>query len=191
MRKKDINKTDQIFDATLKLISAEGLSGITMAKIAKKAGVATGTVYIYFKNKDELINALYQKLKVESLDRFLNGYNSNDPFRKSLKKIWNNYLMHRINYHEQSIFMEQYYRSPFITVEHKEVAEAMKTPIHDLIKKGKEEGIVKKNIDDEMLFLAMLGFIRELADEHVTGVYNLNKERIDKAFQLSWDLITE
>ncbi len=65
----------------------------------------------------------------------------------------------------------------------------MKTPVHELIKRGKKEMLVKKDIDNEMLFLAMLGFIRELADEHVSGVCILNQERIDKAFQLSWDMI--
>jgi hypothetical protein len=65
----------------------------------------------------------------------------------------------------------------------------MKHPVHALIRRGKFEQLVKPSIDDEMLFLSMLGFIRELADEHVCQVYVLNKERIEQAFQLSWDTI--
>ncbi|MEA3317222.1 MAG: hypothetical protein U9R54_04635, partial [Bacteroidota bacterium] len=84
---------------------------------------------------------------------------------------------------------EQYYRSPYISAKHKKIAESMKTPVHELIQRGKDENLVKQDIDNEMLFLSMLGFIRELADEHVTGVYELNEERIIKAFQLSWDTI--
>ncbi|NOQ24694.1 MAG: TetR family transcriptional regulator [Bacteroidales bacterium] len=189
MRIKDNNKIDFIFKASLKLIYRGGIAGLTMAKIAQEAGMATGTVYIYFKNKEELINELYQSLREESTDRFLMGYTSSQPFKLGLKIIWINYLKHRIEHHEESVFLEQYYRSLYITTQHKRTAESMKTPIHKLIQRGKEEMLVKKDIDDEMLFLAMLGFIRELADEHVTGVYELNEERIEKAFQLSWDMI--
>jgi AcrR family transcriptional regulator len=189
VRIKDENKIDLIFKASLKLIYQGGIAGLTMAKIAQEAGMATGTVYIYFKNKEELINELYQSLREESTDRFLKGYTSSKPFKLGLKVIWINYLKHRIEYHEESVFLEQYYRSLYISPEHKRKAESMKTPVHNVIQRGKEEMLVKKDVDDEMLFLAMLGFIRELADEHVTGVYELNEERIEKAFQLTWDMI--
>jgi len=189
MRIKDENKIDLIYKASLKLILHEGIAGLTMSKLAKEAGIATGTLYIYFKSKEELLHKLYTKLNDESVERFLKGYNKQEPFRIGFKKIWLNYLTHRIEHYEESVFMEQYYRSPFITKAHKQLAENMKHPVHELIQRGKAEMLIKNEIDDEMLFLALLGFIRELADEHVTKVYKLNKTRIEKAFQLSWDTI--
>ena len=166
-----------------------GIAGLTMSKLAKEAGMATGTLYIYFKSKEELLNNLYLKLNDESIERFLKGYDDTEPFRMGLKKIWINYLTHRIEHYEESVFLEQYYRSPFITKDHKRLAEKMKKPVHQLIQRGKREMLIKNDVDDEMLFLSLLGFIRELADEHVTNVYKLNKERIEQAFQLSWDTI--
>ena len=189
MRIKDDNKVESIYKASLKLIMQTGIAGLTMSKLAKEAGIATGTLYIYFKSKEELLNNLYLKLNDESVERFLQGYDENEPFRIGLKKIWINYLTHRIEHYEESVFLEQYYRSPFITKDHKRLAEKMKSPVHKLIQRGKKEMLIKNDIDDEMLFLSLLGFIRELADEHVTNVYKLNKERIEQAFQLSWDTI--
>jgi len=191
MRLKDDNKINIIFKASLNLIFKDGIAGLTMAKIAKQAGLATGTLYIYFKNKEELINELYRTLEKQSAERFLKGYDKTLPYKIGLKIIWINYLKHRIEYNEESIFMEQYYRSPYITRKHKRIAELMKSPIHQIIRRGKEEKLVKQEFDDEMLFLSMLGFLRELADEHVCGVYVLNEERIEKAFQLNWDMIKE
>ncbi len=63
MRIKDLNKIDFIFKASLNLIFKDGIAGLTMAKIAQKAGIATGTLYIYFKNKEELVNELYKSVK--------------------------------------------------------------------------------------------------------------------------------
>ena len=189
MRIKDDTKVHTIFKASLKLIMQTGIAGLTMSKLAKEAGMATGTLYIYFKSKEDLLNSLYLKLNDESIERFLKGYDDTEPFRIGLKKIWINYLTHRIEHYEESVFLEQYYRSPFITKDHKRLAEKMKKPVHQLIQRGKREMLIKNDVDDEMLFLSLLGFIRELADEHVTNVYKLNKERIEQAFQLSWDTI--
>lgn len=189
MRFKDNEKIKKIYHATLELIYKDGLAGLTMAKIAQEANLATGTIYIYFKNKQELINQLYIELRRDSVERFLKGYDENEPFKIGIKKIWINYLTHRIEHYKESVFLEQYYRSPFITDEHKQMAELMKEPVHKIIRRGKNEMLVKNDVDDEMLFLSMLGFIRELADEHVTKVYELDNEKIEKAFQLSWDTI--
>ena len=189
MRIKDINKKESIYKASIDLIYEIGIAGLTMAKLAQKSKIATGTLYIYFKNKEELINELYHKLELESVDRFFQGYNENEPFKIGLKRIWLNYLNHRIEHYKESVFLEQYYRSPYITREHIVLAESMKDPVKELIRRGKKEMLVKQDMEDEMLFLSMLGFIRELADEHVTGVFILNKKRIEQAFQLSWDLI--
>lgn len=189
MRAKDYNKIDRIYQASLELTHTEGIAGLTMAKLAQKAGMATGTLYIYFKNKEELLHKLYAHLREKTQARFMKGYSKKDPFKVGLKKVWLNYLKHRIEHYKESVFLEQYYRSPYITKEHHKLAEAMKHPVHELIRRGKKEMLVKNDADDEMLFLAMIGFIRELADEHVTHVYNLNQERIEKAFELSWDMI--
>lgn len=189
MRVKDFSKIDIVFTATLKLIRNFGFAGITMAKIAKGANMATGTLYIYFKNKEELINALYQSVEKKSSAHFFKGYDPTQSFKVCLKKVWVNYLKHRIEYHEESVFMEQYYHSPYITLTQKKIAEEMRSPVHTIINRGKEEGLLDKNIDTEMLFAAMIGFIREIAYEHVGGRYILNSERINTAFEINWKMI--
>ena len=189
MRVKDLSKIDLVFKSTLKLIRNHGIAGITMAKIAKESNLATGTLYIYFKNKEELINALYHKLEKDASNRFMAGYNPDLPYRECLKKVWVNYLNHRINFHDESIFMEQYYYSSYITLAQKQLAEGMKQPVYRIINRGKEEGIVTSKIETEILFSAMIGFIRELADEHVENRLVMIKQRIDQAFELSWKMI--
>jgi AcrR family transcriptional regulator len=189
VRTKDIHKVDVIFKASLELIRKEGLAGMTMSKLAAKAGMATGTLYIYFNSKEELLRKLYERLNRESAARFMKGYDTGQPFLPGLKLVWLNYLKHRIKYHDESVFLEQYYRSPYISGDELQMAESMKKPVHEMIRRGKAEKLIREDVDDEMLFLAMLGFIRELADEHVAGVYLLNHDRIEKAFQINWEAI--
>ena len=189
MRTKDLNKKDRIFKAALVLTKKVGIAGITMSKIAKEAQIATGTLYIYFKTKEELIHQLYVKLETESAHRFLQNYDDSLSFKKGIKTIWLNYLKHRIEYFEESIFIEQYYHSPYITQQQKEMAEDMKQPVYRLLETGKKNNEIKTQADSQLLFLAMLGFIRELAYEHIEGNYELNEERIEAAFQLNWRML--
>lgn len=186
MKLKDQTKRDRIFEASLDLVNIEGLSGLTMAKLAKKAGMATGTLYIYFKNKEELFVELYRSLEKSSYARFLQGYNADGDFKEGLKTLWINYMNHRIRFHRESIFLEQYYRSTYSDKEVNQLANTMKQPIIDHLNIGIAQGIVTSKFEPEMMFYAMLGFIRELAGEHDTKNYPLSTEKIEQAFEFSY-----
>ena len=46
-----------ILDAAIGLLTCEGIHGLTMDRVAMEAGVAKGTLYVYFKNKEEILDA--------------------------------------------------------------------------------------------------------------------------------------
>ncbi len=188
MRIKDYNKIDAIYKAALELISHEGIAGLTMSKLAKKAGLATGTLYIYFKNKEEVFTQLYTVLRDKSKERFMKGYDPNESFQKGFKKVWLNYLKHRLEHYEESVFLEQFYRSPYITPEQRTKFESMKNPVLDLIRRGKEEQVLKIDVDAKLHLIALLGIIRELVDDHMMHYYKLDEDRIEKAYQLCWNM---
>jgi AcrR family transcriptional regulator len=66
VKPRDEHKIEQIFQATLVLVKEKGLAGITMGEIARAAKIATGTLYIYFESKEQLINELFTSV-AESL----------------------------------------------------------------------------------------------------------------------------
>ncbi|WP_171973129.1 TetR/AcrR family transcriptional regulator [Saccharicrinis aurantiacus] len=169
------------------LVEKEGFGGLTMSKIAKQAKLATGTLYIYFESKELLINALYLELQENAASRFLANFDKTAPFKNKIKGIWINYFNHRIEFHKESVFLEQYYRSPYISEEQRRIAHDLKKPIINLLKEGQKEGEVKSNIDAALLFYSMLGFIREIAAEHFLGTYTISDQTIEEAFELSWN----
>ena len=52
---ENIDKYELILSSSRKLIEEIGFSALTMDRVAQKAGIAKGTVYLYFKDKDELL----------------------------------------------------------------------------------------------------------------------------------------
>ena len=57
-RALDAEKRQAILDAARALFTTKGYESTTMAEVAKQAGVAVGTLYVYFKNKSELLYAV-------------------------------------------------------------------------------------------------------------------------------------
>ena len=56
---KENSKEQRIFEAALKLFVERGVDNTSISLISKEAGIATGTIYLYFENKMDLINKLY------------------------------------------------------------------------------------------------------------------------------------
>ncbi len=59
MRHKDDNKHQAICDAAIGLITANGFADTSISKIAKVANVSPATIYVYFENKEDLLNKVY------------------------------------------------------------------------------------------------------------------------------------
>ena len=59
------DKRTRLLHAALELFETRGFDGVAVPEIAAKAGVATGTVYLYFADKAELVNALYRHWKTQ------------------------------------------------------------------------------------------------------------------------------
>ncbi len=60
-----MSKKQAILDTALRLFVVEGFEATATARIAAEAGVATGTLFHHFKNKDQLVNALYLDIKAD------------------------------------------------------------------------------------------------------------------------------
>lgn len=61
MVKKDKPKYKQIIDAAVVVIAENGYHQAQVSKIAKQAGVADGTIYLYFKNKEDILISVFQE----------------------------------------------------------------------------------------------------------------------------------
>jgi len=60
------DKRERILDAAERVFAQHGFFAARVSEIAKEAGVADGTIYLYFKSKDELLISLFES----RMDRF-------------------------------------------------------------------------------------------------------------------------
>ncbi|WP_203246735.1 TetR/AcrR family transcriptional regulator [Sporosarcina beigongshangi] len=59
--KRDRPKYKQIVDAAVVVIAENGFHQAQVSKIAKEAGVADGTIYLYFKNKEDILISVFRE----------------------------------------------------------------------------------------------------------------------------------
>lgn len=86
MRKKDDEKQKNIKEAVIKLILEEGFHGTSISKIARKAGVSPATVYVYYENKESMLQEIYLEYSEEIFNHLLSKV-SNSMNGKELMEI--------------------------------------------------------------------------------------------------------
>lgn len=87
MRKKDDTLRDTLLDCARCVADAEGIEAVNIRSIARKAGIATGTVYNYFANKDEILLALTEAYWKQALAELGDAITS-DSFCGQLEEIF-------------------------------------------------------------------------------------------------------
>ena len=185
---KDPAKLEAIYQATLQLIHGQGLSGLKMSQVSQKAGVATGTLYVYFSSKEKLINDLYLHIKRRSVKGLLLSFQPDAPFMVSFEEIWRNYMTYNLLNPEEGAFIEQYYRSPYAFREVLNERDHLLQPIFDLLDKGKSERLVQ-DFPTALLAAQLIGVVKELTRWHHAQRLELTPERMNQAFTMAWNSI--
>jgi AcrR family transcriptional regulator len=76
-----LSTKDKIFQSALELFASQGIQATSTAQISKKAGVASGTLFVHFKSKQELIDTIYISIKKNAFA----DLNENTPMIQVLK----------------------------------------------------------------------------------------------------------
>jgi AcrR family transcriptional regulator len=90
-RPRSGDKRKAILDATLLICAERGIGAAPTAAISKAAGIAEGSLFTYFKTKDDLLNELYLSLRRE-FSLHLTDFPHGEDARTRLKYIWDRFL---------------------------------------------------------------------------------------------------
>ena len=186
MKPKDEDKLRAIAEATFTLVEQTGLSGLTMAAIAREAGLATGTLYVYFKSKEELMVALYEQAKTSTTASLMHGDDPGAPFRSRFQRMWMNWLDHRLTHYAQVVFIEQYYNSPWFSDVSRSLSARLSQGWMAVFEAAKSQQIVK-DVPTPMLIGSFAGSVRETANLLRAGTLADSNATRATAFGLCWD----
>lgn len=87
LRPNYLRKRKEILNAALNLFSKKGYSGATMDDIAGEVGCSKAALYQYYKNKEEIFNALIDETNVQQLITTLRAIPADEDIYKAMTKI--------------------------------------------------------------------------------------------------------
>ena len=188
VRSRDDKKIEAIYKATLNLVKDRGLSGITMNDISKEASIATGTLYIYFKNKEELIKELFQECRQKSAQRYFADVDEAADFKQKLQTVFTNIITYKISHFEVSAFLEQSYHSPFVCITDLKKKQKALDPLFELLQEGIDQKGLKQ-LELDLVVSFMFGVIHEMVKNAYFTKKKLTAAMVDDLFLMFWDAV--
>ena len=188
MRHKDEHKKDAIIKATIKLVNEIGFAASSVAKIAKEATVSPATLYVYYKNKEDLLVSTYIDIKQKFSRAILIDFDENQPIRDILEKMWFNTFAYTSKYPDYFQFTEQFSNSAYSLLIDKQEVETFFEPMIKILKKGIQQKIIK-DVSFEILSVFMFYPVMLLSNPRLCANFELHAENIETAFTCAWDAI--
>lgn len=135
-------KEKQLIEASIDLFAKEGFWNTPTSRIAKHAGVATGTLFNYFESKDVLIDAVYKQLKQEWMGHLMVGYPQNGTLKDRAEHIWFRHIEWGMRFPVRYRLMNQLKLSNLVSQEMQQSQEAELAFAFDMIVQGIADGIL-------------------------------------------------
>jgi AcrR family transcriptional regulator len=185
-----------IVSATLSLIAEHGFHGASAQMIANKANVGVGTIYRYFKGKDDLIHAVAIDIEDNLGLALLKGDPEELQFKERFVRLNLNMTSYLIDNPAEFSFMEQYYASPYGMSKGKEMlvwgdfgSKKSAGYFKSLFEDGKAGQLIK-DLPLVTLYSLTLGSIVFLVNGRNAGLFDLDEMTIQKTIEESWNVIS-
>jgi TetR/AcrR family fatty acid metabolism transcriptional regulator len=180
---KKLQRKTEIVEAAVKVFAEKGFFKAKVSDVAKEAGIADGTVYLHFKNKDDLLIYLFENKMEHILMRFNSQLaESIDPIEK-MKLFFQIYFkiikedkklaeVFQVELRQSAKFLKDYHNQKFID---------FLNIIGGIIKQGKQDGFFNPELNTNVTKILIFGALDETARQWILGTnskYSL-KEAVD------------
>lgn len=165
LKEKKPEKYRKILNAAVRVFAKKGFYHARVSEIAREAGVADGTIYLYFQNKDDILISLFE----EGMNRVIQDVRSqidevDDPLEKirrfaraHLALIESNKEMAEIiqvELRQSTKFMKEYHNERFYEY---------LGLISQIVKDGQQRGVIRSDVSPGIVKRALFGALDEMS----------------------------
>jgi AcrR family transcriptional regulator len=185
-------KQAAIMQAALELFAENGFHRAPVSQLATKAKVAVGSIYRCFKDKDELVHALYKEVDETLWRTVIEGTDPRMSDRLQFIHLITN-LIHYLRDHPLEFkFLEQYFNSPYgLEKKREKILEEDPAGCRNPLKRifsGGNEGAVK-DLPLSILHAMAFGPVTFVLRDAMAGLVTLDDRVIQEVAQACWDAI--
>ena len=190
MRTRDEQKEQTIRRQAVEMVVREGFDGLSMHKLGKAAGISPATIYIYFKDRDDLILQLCRELSAKMAEATLKDFDPDMHFDEGLKRQWLNRARYCMENPAEMHFLEQIRFSPF----HEKCQAIMDTSFREAMRRFVRNAIERNelvNLPVEVYWSVAFAPLYQLVKFHMSGKgvsgntpFELNEEMMEQTLRL-------
>ena len=171
------NKYNQILEAAVRVFARQGFYQSTIAQIAKEAGVADGTIYLYFKNKDDILVQFFSYRTKQVFESFREEVDRAETSADKLRNLVRRHLaefqrdrdgavVYQVETHQSSRLAEDQIR---------EMSQMYRDLISEIVEQGQQEGTIRKDLYVGLVKRFIIGAVDEVINTwlHSNGEYDL------------------
>jgi len=164
-------KYRMILNAAKQVFAQEGFYNSKVSEIAREAHVADGTIYLYFKNKDDILISLFEEELNAIITTVKEKIKDIDDPREQLIKFCDNHLsmvesdkalaeVIQVELRQSNKFMREYKNKHFL---------AYLNIIAEIVAQGQEQGIFRDHLKPDICARVIFGSLDELSTYLVTA----------------------
>jgi AcrR family transcriptional regulator len=187
-RELSTEKRERLLSAALKLFASNGVQSTSTAEIARKAGTASGTLFLYFPTKQHLIHELVLMISKQQSDFINSLLDPSLSVRETFFTIWNGSVRWLLENMDAYQYSQQIRDSGLISDAVTRESGKFFRYYYETIQKGLEEGSIKPypiDLIGGFLYqdiVAVMNYLRLQSDPGKQEV------SIQQGFELFWEL---
>ena len=176
-RRRENDKYQRILEAAIKVFAEQGFFQSTIAQIAKEAGVADGTIYLYFKNKDDILVQFFNYKAKQVFDGFREEVNRAENAVDKLRNLVRRHLAEFQRDRNMAILyqFETHQSSRLAEEQIKEMSNMYLDIVAEIMEQVQQECLIRKNLYLSLVKRFILGAVDEVINTwiHSGGEYDL------------------
>ncbi len=167
--KKNRPKFKQIIDAAVVVIAENGYHQSQVSKIAKQAGVADGTIYLYFKNKEDILVSLFQEKMGQFIEKIEEEIKPIESASLKLLKLIEMHFSQLSQDHHLAIVTQLELRQSNKELRQKinDVLKPYLVLMDSIVQEGIDQGIFEQNLNKRLIRQMIFGTLDEMVTNWV------------------------
>jgi TetR/AcrR family fatty acid metabolism transcriptional regulator len=170
-------KYQQILEAAIRTFARKGYFNSTISQIAREAGVADGTIYLYFKSKDDILDHFFSYKTREVFGRFKSEVDKADNALDKLRNLISRHLQEFETNPDMAVVyqVEIRLRRRLSDDRIREMSNTYFDLVSNIIKQGQRENIVRKDLPVALVKQFIIGGVDEVIS---SWLYSSRKYRL-------------
>lgn len=185
-----MDKREKLLQTALELFVSQGFNDTPTSRIAKEAGIATGTLFYFFPTKDDLIVSLYLKLKSQAAEYIHTALEEVKSTREIIKTYYEESLKWALRNPNEFLFLAQFSNSPYLKKINADEISAQIAPVLQLFRVAIEEQQIAA-IDVNLLYTLISNQVFGV-NQYLSSNKFTKKEQhniIEDTFFMFWKMI--